>query len=92
MFDQTVWTNSMINMARQSLEMSMRNMEMFQNQAKEAVELTMNNADKMQGATRKACDFLSENMDKARKTYVDAMEQGWSYFEQQYPNAKPKTK
>jgi hypothetical protein len=90
--DQINWTNSMIAMARQSLETGIRNMDIFQSQAEEAIELGMKNADKTQDATRKAMEMWSENMDKARKAYIGAIEEGLSFLEKQFSIPKTQEK
>jgi hypothetical protein len=92
MMDQTNWTNSVIEMARQSLATGVKNMDIFQSQAKEAVELGMKNASKAQEATQKAFETWPENMDKARRAYIAAIEEGLSYLDQQFSNSKTQAK
>ncbi|MDJ0763593.1 MAG: hypothetical protein QNJ97_11455 [Myxococcota bacterium] len=74
--DLEKWTKSALDMARFSIETSVRNLELVQEQTNKAVDFAMTAAGQLQKETQNAYHEWQKTADQARRMYVESLENG----------------
>jgi hypothetical protein len=71
------WTEETMNMARTSIQTTTRNLGIVHEEAMKSIDFAVETTGRIQEQVRNAYDDWQKSVDLARRSCIDAVENGW---------------